>query len=54
MGSRVKYGLGAGKLQKVVDDETSAVSSINFGYTDCCMIGAFIASDAANAGQVSK
>ena len=54
MGSRVKYGSGAGQLQKIVGGETSAVSSINFGYTDSCLIGAFIASDAANAGQVSK
>ena len=54
VGSRVKYGSGAGQLQKIVDDETSAVSSINFGYTDSCLIGAFIASETANAGQVSK
>jgi len=52
VGSRVKYGSGAGQLQKIVGGETSAVSSINFGYTDSCLIGAFIASDAANAGQI--
>ena len=45
---------GAGQLQKAVEgDVTGVVSSIIHDYSDSCLIGASIACDAANAGQVS-
>lgn len=50
VGARVKYGVGAGQLQKAVG--SANVSSINHGYSDACLVGAAIKCDAANAGEV--
>lgn len=47
-------GHGVGQLQKAVNEVTGnkAVSGINYTYSNSSLTGAFIASDAANAGLV--
>jgi ubiquinol-cytochrome c reductase core subunit 2 len=56
-GPRVHYGQGMGQLQRAVSgkvgsDVNFAVSSINYGYADSGLLGAFIICDAAAAGKV--
>jgi len=53
VGKRMKYGTGAGQLQKATG--SANVTSIICEYADACLIGAAIKSDAASAGElVSK
>lgn len=49
-GQRIKYGIGAGQLQKAVGSEN--VASIHHGYSDGGLIGAAIKCDAASAAEV--
>lgn len=53
VGSRVKYGAGAGQLQNAVgSDVDGAVSSILHDYSDSLLIGASIICEASGAGEV--
>lgn len=55
VGSSVKYGSGAGQLEKAIaGEESCTVSCINNGYSDGNLIGAFIVCNASSAGQVTS
>ena len=51
-GQRIKYGIGAGQLQKAIGSEN--VVSIHHGYSDAGLIGAAIKCDAASAAEVGN
>jgi hypothetical protein len=53
-GAHVKWGHGAGKLQKAVGEtSTAAVSAVNFTYSDSGLLGASIVCPAAEAAKAS-
>ena len=48
----VRYGNGAGKLQKAVENTGAKVSALSFTYSDSGLIGANIVAPKDQAGQV--
>ena len=51
-GQRIKYGIGAGQLQKAVG--SANVASIHHAYSDAGLIGAAIKCDASSAAEVGN
>lgn len=52
VGSKLKYGAGAGKLSQAVGEAPALAAGINYVYSDASLLGAFVACEADAAGQV--